>query len=199
MDRPNVSARLHPARRSQRTSRAPTTRADRHGPTRHRGRPGGGTDVSKLVAFELVGQAGRYPGLLSWSAREFEVLSSGLSRSASTAGHSCWTRRCISRRCLERCACGCPAIQVYRRRRAVALTSENLGALVRVAAGRESHSTATELLAPAGLEAVLGLKITDGRRFARRTMVSSAEQTPDSMQLIGCAQRIGTAAGITCY
>ncbi len=28
-----------------------------------------GTDVSKLVALELVGQAGRYPGLMSWSAQ----------------------------------------------------------------------------------------------------------------------------------
>src|SRR5208282_976025 len=34
-----------------------------------------GAEVSKLVALELVGQAGRYPGLLSWSAREFEVRS----------------------------------------------------------------------------------------------------------------------------
>ena len=36
-----------------------------------------GADVSKLVALELVGQAGRFPGLLSWSAREFEVRSGG--------------------------------------------------------------------------------------------------------------------------
>ena len=32
-------------------------------------------DVSKLVALELVGQAGRFPGLLSWSTQEFEVRS----------------------------------------------------------------------------------------------------------------------------
>ena len=34
-------------------------------------------DVSKLVALELVGQAGRFPGLLSWSSPEFEVRSRG--------------------------------------------------------------------------------------------------------------------------
>jgi len=33
-------------------------------------------DVSKLVALELVGQAGRFPGLMSWSSGEFEVHSS---------------------------------------------------------------------------------------------------------------------------
>ncbi len=32
-------------------------------------------DVSKLVALELVGQVGRFPGLLSWSTPEFEVRS----------------------------------------------------------------------------------------------------------------------------
>ncbi|MGH2904469.1 MAG: diacylglycerol/lipid kinase family protein [Solirubrobacteraceae bacterium] len=37
----------------------------------------GAADVSKFVALELVGQAGRFPGLLSWSAHEFEVRSSG--------------------------------------------------------------------------------------------------------------------------
>jgi diacylglycerol kinase family enzyme len=34
-------------------------------------------DVSRLVALELVGQLGRFPGLLSWSSPEFEVRSSG--------------------------------------------------------------------------------------------------------------------------
>jgi diacylglycerol kinase family enzyme len=34
-------------------------------------------DVSKLVALELIGQVGRFPGLLSWSSREFEVRSGG--------------------------------------------------------------------------------------------------------------------------
>ena len=35
------------------------------------------SDVSKLVALELAGQAGRFPGLMSWAAEEFEVRSSG--------------------------------------------------------------------------------------------------------------------------
>jgi diacylglycerol kinase family enzyme len=96
-----------------------------------------GTDVSKLVALELVGQAGRYPGLLSWSAPEFEVRSAspveiGLDgealvldpplRFASLPG--------ALRVRLPRGTGLSPAA------RAVALTSDNLGALVRVAAGR---------------------------------------------------------------
>ena len=53
-------------------------RADRHGQARRHGRAGArAADVSKLVALELVGQAGRFPGLLSWSTQEFEVRSSG--------------------------------------------------------------------------------------------------------------------------
>jgi diacylglycerol kinase family enzyme len=36
----------------------------------------GAADVSKLVALELVGQVGRFPGLMAWSAEEFEVRSS---------------------------------------------------------------------------------------------------------------------------
>jgi diacylglycerol kinase family enzyme len=96
-----------------------------------------GTDVSKLVALELVGQVARYSGLMSWSAREFEVRSSGPVeigldgealvldpplRFASMPG--------ALRVRLPRGAGLSPAA------RAVALTSENLGALVRVAAGR---------------------------------------------------------------
>ena len=94
-------------------------------------------DVSKLVALELVGQAGRFPGLLSWSAREFEVRSSspvevGLDgealvldpplRFASLPG--------ALRVRLPRGAGLSPAA------RAVSLRTDNLGALVRVAAGR---------------------------------------------------------------
>ncbi len=37
----------------------------------------GPADVSKLTALELAGQAGRFSGLLSWSAGEFEVRSGG--------------------------------------------------------------------------------------------------------------------------
>ncbi|MFZ2114826.1 MAG: diacylglycerol kinase family protein [Solirubrobacteraceae bacterium] len=96
-----------------------------------------GTDVSKLVALELIGQAARYPGLMSWSARKFEVRSSGPVevgldgealvleaplRFASLPG--------ALRVRLPRNAGMSPAA------RAVALTTRNLGALARVAAGR---------------------------------------------------------------
>jgi diacylglycerol kinase family enzyme len=96
-----------------------------------------GTDVSKLVALELVGQAGRYPGLLSWSAPEFEVRSNGPVeigldgealvldpplRFASLPG--------ALRVRLPRRAGLSPAA------RAVALTTENLSTLLRVAASR---------------------------------------------------------------
>jgi diacylglycerol kinase family enzyme len=36
-----------------------------------------GTEVARLVALELVGQAHRFPGLLSWTGPEFEVRSGG--------------------------------------------------------------------------------------------------------------------------
>ncbi len=96
-----------------------------------------GADVSKLVALELVGQAARYPGLLSWSSPKFEVHSSGPVevgldgealvldpplQFASMPG--------ALRVRLPRSAGSSPAA------RAVALTSENLGALIRVATGR---------------------------------------------------------------
>jgi diacylglycerol kinase family enzyme len=94
-------------------------------------------DVSKLVALELVGQAARFPGLLSWSRPEFEVRSGepvavGLDgealvlqpplRFASLPG--------ALRVRLPRGVGIAPAAS------AVALTSDNLGALLRVAAGR---------------------------------------------------------------
>jgi diacylglycerol kinase family enzyme len=96
-----------------------------------------GTDVSKLVALELVGRAGHYPGLLSWSAPEFEVRSGGPVeigldgealvldpplRFASLPG--------ALRVRLPRRAGLSPAA------RAVALTTDSLGMLLRVAAGR---------------------------------------------------------------
>lgn len=37
----------------------------------------GAADVSRLVALQLAGQVERFPGLLRWSAAEFEVRSSG--------------------------------------------------------------------------------------------------------------------------
>jgi diacylglycerol kinase family enzyme len=94
-------------------------------------------DVSKFVALELVGQVSRFAGLLSWSAPEFEVRSAtpvevGLDgealvldpplRFASMPG--------ALRVRLPRGAGLAPAA------RAVALTGESLGALLRVAAGR---------------------------------------------------------------
>jgi diacylglycerol kinase family enzyme len=96
-----------------------------------------GAEVSKLVALELVGRAGRYPGLLAWSAREFEVRSGGpvevgLDGEALVLEaplHFASLPGALRVR-LPRGAGLSPAA------RAVALTSENLGALVRVAAGR---------------------------------------------------------------
>lgn len=93
--------------------------------------------VSKLVALELVGQAGRYPGLLSWSAPEFEVRSAhpvevGLDGEA------------LVLEAPLRFASMPGALRVRLPRgtglspagRAVPLTTENLGSLLRVAAGR---------------------------------------------------------------
>jgi diacylglycerol kinase family enzyme len=96
-----------------------------------------GTDVSKLVALEMVGQAARYPGLLAWSAREFEVRSSGpvevgLDGEALVLDpplHFASLPSALRVR-LPRGAGPSPAA------RAVALTTESLDALVRVAAGR---------------------------------------------------------------
>ena len=94
-------------------------------------------DVSKLVALELVGQVGHFPGLLSWSTQEFEVRSSGPVevgldgealvldpplRFASLPG--------ALRVRLPR-GVGLPPAA-----RAAALTTDNLRTLLRVAAGR---------------------------------------------------------------
>jgi diacylglycerol kinase family enzyme len=95
------------------------------------------TDVSKLVALELVGQAGRYPGLLSWSAPEFEVRANGpveigLDGEALLLDpplHFASLPGALRVR-LPRGAGLSPAA------RAVTLTTDNLGALARVAAGR---------------------------------------------------------------
>jgi diacylglycerol kinase family enzyme len=96
-----------------------------------------GTDASKLVALELVGQAARYPGLLSWSSPEFEVRSSGpvevgLDGEALVLDPPLHFESLPGalRVRLPRGAGSSPAA------RAVALTTENLGALVQVAAGR---------------------------------------------------------------
>jgi diacylglycerol kinase family enzyme len=94
-------------------------------------------DVSQFVALELVGQVGRFPGLLSWSTREFEVRSAapvevGLDgealvldpplRFASLPG---------ALRVRLPSGVGLPPGA-----RAAALTTANLGALLRVASGR---------------------------------------------------------------
>jgi len=94
-------------------------------------------DVSKLVALELAGQVGRFPGLLSWSTQEFEVRSSrpvevGLDgealvldpplRFASLPG---------ALRVRLPKGVGLPPAA-----RNVGLSTDNLGALVRVAVGR---------------------------------------------------------------
>jgi diacylglycerol kinase family enzyme len=96
-----------------------------------------GADVSELVALELVGQAGRYPGLMSWSAPAFEVRSAapvevGLDGEALVLEPPL---RFVSlpgalRVRLPRGTGLSPA------GRAVALTPESLGSLLRVAAGR---------------------------------------------------------------
>jgi len=96
-----------------------------------------GADVSKLVALELIGQAGRYPGLLAWSAREFEVRSGGPVE-VGLDGESLVLDPPLHFASLP----GALRVRLPRRAglspaaRAVALTTENLGALVRVAAGR---------------------------------------------------------------
>jgi diacylglycerol kinase family enzyme len=95
------------------------------------------TDVSRFVALELVGQASRFPGLLSWSTHEFEVRSGGPVavgldgealvldpplRFASLPG---------ALRVRLPSGVGLPPAA-----RATALTTDSLGALLRVAAGR---------------------------------------------------------------
>jgi diacylglycerol kinase family enzyme len=94
-------------------------------------------DVSKLVALELIGQVGRFPGLLQWASPEFEVRSSGRIeigldgealvldpplRFSSLPG--------VLRVRLPSGVGLAPAA------RAAALTADNVGALLRVAAGR---------------------------------------------------------------
>ncbi len=94
-------------------------------------------DVSKLVALEMVGQAGRFPGLLSWLTQEFEVRSTGPVE-VGLDGEALLLDpplRFVSlpgalRVRLPRGAGLSPAA------RSAALNRDNLGALLRVAAGR---------------------------------------------------------------
>ena len=94
-------------------------------------------DVSKLVALELVGQVGRFPGLLSWSTPEFEIRSSGpvevgLDGEALVLDPPLrFTSLPGALRVRLPSGVGLPPAA-----RATALTTDNLGALLRVAAGR---------------------------------------------------------------
>jgi diacylglycerol kinase family enzyme len=96
-----------------------------------------GSDISKLVALELVGQAGRYPGLLSWSASEFEVRS-GAPVEIGLDGEALVLEAPLRFASMP----GALRVRLPRRAglspaaRAVALTTENLGTLLRVATGR---------------------------------------------------------------
>jgi diacylglycerol kinase family enzyme len=95
------------------------------------------TDVSKLVALELVGQVGRFPGLESWASQEFEVRSSGPVE-VGLDGEALVLDPPLRFASLP----GALRVRLPRGvglppgARAVALTADNLGALLRVAAGR---------------------------------------------------------------
>ncbi len=94
-------------------------------------------DVSKLVALELVGQAGRFPGLLSWSTPEFEVRSAGPVE-VGLDGEALVLDSPLHFTSLP----GALRVRLPRTvglapgARAAALTTNNLGALLRVAVGR---------------------------------------------------------------
>jgi len=94
-------------------------------------------DVSKFVALELVGQVGRFPGLESWSSQEFEVRSSGPVE-VGLDGEALVLDPPLRFASLP----GALRVRLPRGvglspgARAVALTTDNLGALLRVAAGR---------------------------------------------------------------
>jgi diacylglycerol kinase family enzyme len=96
-----------------------------------------GAEVARLVELELVGQAGRFPGLLSWSAPEFEVRSGGLVE-VGLDGEALVLDPPLRFESLP----GALRVRLPHNAglapgaRAVALTTANLGALVRVAAGR---------------------------------------------------------------
>jgi diacylglycerol kinase family enzyme len=96
-----------------------------------------GADVSRLLALELVGQAERFPGLLSWSTPELEVRSGGpvevgLDGEALVLAPPL---RFVSMPGALRVRLP-PTAGLAPAASAVSLTVENLGALLRVAAGR---------------------------------------------------------------
>jgi diacylglycerol kinase family enzyme len=94
-------------------------------------------DVSKLVALELVGQVGRFPGLLSWSTSEVEVRSSGPVE-VGLDGEALQLQPPLRFSSLP----GALRVRLPRgvglapAASAAALSTDNLGALLRVAAGR---------------------------------------------------------------
>jgi diacylglycerol kinase family enzyme len=94
-------------------------------------------DASALVALELVGQVGRFAGLMSWSAREFEVRSSGPVE-IGLDGEALVLQPPLRFKSLP----GAlrvrlpPGAGVSPAARAVALSGDNLSTLLRVAAGR---------------------------------------------------------------
>ena len=94
-------------------------------------------DVSKLVALELVGQVGRFPGLMTWSTQEFEVRANGPVE-VGLDGEALVLDPPLRFTSLP----GALRVRLPSRvgpppgARATALTTENLGALLRVAAGR---------------------------------------------------------------
>ena len=114
-------------------------RADRHRHCSASWPPGcaAPADVSKLVALELVGQVGRFPGLLSWSTAEFEVRSSGPVE-VGLDGEALVLRPPLRFSSMP----GALRVRLPRgvglapAARAAALTTDNLRALLRVAAGR---------------------------------------------------------------
>jgi len=94
-------------------------------------------DVSQLVALELVGQVSHFPGLMSWSAKELEIRSRAPVE-VGLDGEALVLQPPLHFRSLP----GAlrvrlpPGVGVSPAARAVALSRENLGALLRTAAGR---------------------------------------------------------------
>ncbi len=94
-------------------------------------------DVSKLAALELAGRAGRFPGLISWTAEEFEIRSSGPVE-VGLDGEALVLEpplRFVTMPAALRVRVP-PTAGLAPAARAVALSRENLAALLRVAAGR---------------------------------------------------------------
>lgn len=100
-------------------------------------RVGTAADVSKLVALEMVGQVGRFSGLVSWRTPAFEVRS-GAPVEVGLDGEALILEPPLRFTSMP----GALRVRLPRavglapHGRAVALTTDNLGALLRVAIGR---------------------------------------------------------------